>query len=66
MPALLETGLALGTASDLARTRHIPPDLAAAAEVIVDRHIRRIDVAEVYGKTFFNVASRSPTSGMTR
>jgi diacylglycerol kinase (ATP) len=63
---LLEKGLALGTASDLARTRHIPPDLGAAAEVIVDRHIRRIDIAEVCGKPFFNVASRGPTTGMTR
>jgi diacylglycerol kinase (ATP) len=50
----------------LARTLRIPPDLGAAAEVIVDRHIRRIDVAEVNGKPFFNVSSRGSSIGMTR
>jgi diacylglycerol kinase (ATP) len=45
-----------GTANDLARAIGLPLDPAAAAEVIVAGATRRIDVGEVNGKRFFNVA----------
>ena len=61
-PAVIESGLPLGiipagTANDLARTLSIPLDFAAAADVIVEGHSRRIDVGTVNGHAFFNVAS---------
>lgn len=61
-PALLAQGrpvgiLPLGTANDLARTLAIPTDLAGAAEIIVAGKTRRIDLGEVNGRPFFNVAS---------
>ncbi|WP_375461010.1 lipid kinase [uncultured Enterovirga sp.] len=49
--------LPLGTANDLARTLGIGPALPAAAQVIVDGAIRDIDLGEVNGHLFFNVAS---------
>ena len=49
--------LPLGTANDLARTLAIPLDLAAAADVIVAGKSERIDLGEVNGHPFFNVAS---------
>lgn len=49
--------LPLGTANDLAKTLGIPTDLAAAAQIIVDGATRNIDVGEVNGHLFFNVAS---------
>ncbi|RYG60604.1 MAG: lipid kinase [Alphaproteobacteria bacterium] len=49
--------LPLGTANDLARTLGIPTDLEAAIDVIAAGKTRAIDVGEVNGSPFFNVAS---------
>lgn len=49
--------LPLGTANDLARTLGIPEDLNEAAQIIIDDNRRRIDLGEVNGSLFFNVAS---------
>ena len=59
---LMETGLPLGvlpmgTANDFARSIGVPVDLEAAARVIVEGHEHRIDVGEVNGHPFLNVAS---------
>lgn len=59
---ILETGLPMGilpmgTANDLARTLSIPLGLADAAKVIAEGATRRIDVGDVNGHFFFNVAS---------
>lgn len=61
-PGLVETGLPLGvlplgTANDLARTLGIGPDPASAARTIVEGRLRPIDVGDVNGRLFFNVAS---------
>ena len=49
--------LPLGTANDLARTMGIPEDVEAATQIIIDGNRRRIDLGEVNGSLFFNVAS---------
>jgi YegS/Rv2252/BmrU family lipid kinase len=61
-PALRDTGLPfgilpLGTANDLARSLAIEPDLAAAAAVIAAGRLRPLDLGEVNGHLYFNVAS---------
>ncbi|WP_315790420.1 lipid kinase [Fischerella sp. JS2] len=49
--------LPLGTANDLARTLKIPNSLSEASKVIATGKVQRIDLGEVNGKYFFNVAS---------
>lgn len=49
--------LPLGTANDFARSIGIPTDLAAAARAIVGGISRPIDVGDVNGHPYFNVAS---------
>jgi YegS/Rv2252/BmrU family lipid kinase len=70
-PALIDTGLPmgilpLGTANDLARTLDIPSDLTEAARIIANGHVRRIDLGEVNGIPFFNVASLGLTTTIAR
>ncbi len=70
-PALIETGLPLGviplgTANDLARTLELPVDAAEAAAVVAAGRRRRIDMGEVNGRPFFNVASLGLGVDLTR
>jgi YegS/Rv2252/BmrU family lipid kinase len=68
---VLATGLPLGilpmgTANDLARTLEIPEDLIAAADIIVAGNMRAIDLGEVNGQPFFNVASIGLAADLAR
>ncbi|MBB4001447.1 MAG: lipid kinase [Aurantimonas endophytica] len=69
--ALMEAGLPLGilplgTANDLARTLTIPTDVTAAAAVIAADHRRAVDLGEVNGQLFFNVASIGFSADLAR
>ena len=68
---LMETGLPvgvlpLGTANDFARNADIPLDLDAAARVIVEGHTHRVDVGDVNGFPFLNVASVGLAADLAR
>jgi diacylglycerol kinase (ATP) len=68
---VLETGLPMGimpmgTANDLARTLGIPDDLLQAADIILAGHTSRIDLGEVNGHPFFNVASLGLSADLAR
>jgi diacylglycerol kinase (ATP) len=49
--------LPLGTANDFARTLGIPVDLDAAAGIIADGQVRKVDLARANDAYFLNVAS---------
>jgi diacylglycerol kinase (ATP) len=68
---LIETGLPLGiiplgTANDLARTLMIPVDPVQACAVIAEGRLHRIDLGQVNGKHFFNVASFGLSEAVAR
>ena len=68
---LVATGLPLGviplgTANDLARSIGVPEDLEAAVRVIAEGFTHRIDVGDVNGYPFFNVASIGLAADLAR
>lgn len=70
-PALSEAGLPLGvlplgTANDFARTLGIPADPVAAARLIAEGAPRPVDLGEVNGHPFLNVASIGFSADLAR
>jgi diacylglycerol kinase (ATP) len=57
--------LPLGTANDLARTLHLPTDLAAACAVVARGTVVDVDLGRVDGRSFVNVASAGLSVGVT-
>jgi diacylglycerol kinase (ATP) len=55
-----------GTANDLARTLGIPLAIPDAIDVIIEGHLRAIDLGRVNGKHFFNVASLGLSAELIR
>jgi diacylglycerol kinase (ATP) len=58
--------LPLGTANDLARSLGLPNDPLEAAEVILSGRRRQIDLGDVNGVPFFNVASMGVSVELAR
>ncbi|MFZ5673292.1 MAG: lipid kinase [Pseudomonadota bacterium] len=58
--------LPLGTANDFARTIGVPRDLGRAAQIIIDGRRRPVDLGEVNGHFFFNVASIGFSAALAR
>ncbi|MDQ0505673.1 lipid kinase [Xanthobacter agilis] len=70
-PALSDTGLPLGvlplgTANDFARTLGIPADPVAAARLLITAEPRPVDLGEVNGHPFLNVASIGFSADLAR
>jgi len=70
-PGVIASGLPMGiipggTANDLARTLDIPGNPERAADIILDGQRRQIDVGEVNGRIFFNVASIGISADLAR
>ncbi|MFN3888797.1 MAG: lipid kinase [Beijerinckiaceae bacterium] len=58
--------LPLGTANDLARSLDIPADPLEAARIILEGRTRSIDLGEVNGAPYFNVASMGVSVQLAR